>query len=706
MSLCSHRRNLVSKSPILRKSIMHSFFTMLIEDYTTQLPIPFPFSYRVRGVIPKKVTLKASSNSSWWVDIEEEDDKGLYFKRGWNTFLEDNGLEIGEFIMFKYDGNSTFKVKMFAKYACEKERIPLMFSYRFGSVIPKKVTLKVSSNKSWRVDIEEEDDKELYFKRGWTTFVKDNGLEIGDFIVFKYDGNSTFKVKMYGKSGCEKVQTGTNLINCFGAADADMENHKERKRPIPQESRRERNPIGENRLKWKLDHEINKEKKDSDDRGHIDHINKRTAQKEADEEGTSNVIINSPDERNPVGENRLKRKLAHDINKEKKDSDDHGHIDHINKRIAQKEADEEGTNNVIINEPGERNPMGENRLKWKLDHEINKEKKDSDDRGHIDHINKRTAQKEADEEGTSNVIINAPDERNPVGENRLKRKLAHDINKEKKDSDDHGHIDHINKRTAQKEADEEGTNNAIINEPGERNSVGENRLKRKLDHDINKEKEDSDDHGHIDHINKRTAQKEAENNVIINEPDERNPIGENGLKGKLDHEINKEKEDSDDHGHIDHINKRTAQKEADEEGTNNVTINEPDDRIRKTDVHEKSMQHKAFDGGSKLDSKNPSFQVLLTHAYAEKGVLCMPTEFFKQHMANKKQKAKIETVEGSWTVTVVPHMKRTCTFARISAGWTDCVRGNQFKTGDTLLFELINGSNSNCPKFRVRKLRN
>ncbi|KAF7825910.1 putative B3 domain-containing protein [Senna tora] len=301
------------------------------------------------------------------------------------------------------------------------QKIPPLFNYRFGSVIPKKVTLKVaSSNKSWRVDIEEGDDRELYFKKGWNTFVEDNGLEILEFVEFKYDGNSTFKVKMYEKYGCEKeVLEGTNQNNYF---DADLENHQGRKRPIPQESHRERNPTGENRHKRKLDHEIKKEKEDSDDYGHI------------------------------------------------------------NKRPAQKEADAEETSKVIINEAG--------------------------------------------------------------------------------------------------------------------------------------------------------------------------------------------------------------------------------NRIRKIGMHKKPLQRKAFDDGSKWDSKNPSFRVLLTQAYAEKGVLCMPTDFFKEHMENKKQRAEIETVNGSWSVTVLPHMKRTCTFARISAGWSDCVRGNEFKAGDILLFKLIHRSNSSCPKFLVRKLKN
>ena len=44
----------------------------------------------------------------------------------------------------------------------------------------------------------------LFFWSGWHDFVKDNSLDIGDFLVFKYDGSSTFKVKIYGRNTCEK----------------------------------------------------------------------------------------------------------------------------------------------------------------------------------------------------------------------------------------------------------------------------------------------------------------------------------------------------------------------------------------------------------------------------------------------------------------------------------------------------------------------
>ncbi|KAI9126950.1 hypothetical protein K1719_002546 [Acacia pycnantha] len=86
-------------------------------------------------------------------------------------------------------------------------RIPQLFVFSFG-LTPKAVTLINASSKNlWLVDMEqvEEDPTELYFKKGWSKFVKDNAVMAEDSLVFEFDGNSTFKVVIYGRSSCAKM---------------------------------------------------------------------------------------------------------------------------------------------------------------------------------------------------------------------------------------------------------------------------------------------------------------------------------------------------------------------------------------------------------------------------------------------------------------------------------------------------------------------
>ncbi|KAI9071467.1 hypothetical protein K1719_046568 [Acacia pycnantha] len=100
---------------------MSSFFEILNDEYAAKLRIPPLFVSRFSSLNPKTVKLICSLKGSSIVDIEEEDNKELYFKRGWNTFVEDNALEIGQFIVLKFDGDSTFKATIFGNPACEKE---------------------------------------------------------------------------------------------------------------------------------------------------------------------------------------------------------------------------------------------------------------------------------------------------------------------------------------------------------------------------------------------------------------------------------------------------------------------------------------------------------------------------------------------------------------------------------------------------------
>lgn len=434
---------------------MSSFFRVLIDEYATKLRIPSLFVSRFSCLTPKTVTLVCSSKRSWKVDIEEGDHKELYFKRGWNTFVEDNALETGEFVVFKFDGNSTFKANIFGKSYLRRKapmsmpsffkvlvdskyttklRIPLLFVSKYSTLVPKRVTLiRASSNRSWKVDIEEEDDKRLYYKNGWSTFVEDNALEIAQFLVFKFDGDSTFKVKIYGNSACEKELENQPCIN----QNYCIQHYKQTTTRLHQETQREIDPIHVDRQKSGLNVEITEERVDHDD--------------------------------------------YHNSN-----------------------------------------------------------------------------------QGTG-----AP----------------------------------------QKEVEEEQSN------------------------------------GHI--ALQRESQREQSNEHIALQHESHSPIRNSG----------------------------------------------------KGSTCEGPMLKESSEAPKLSPKKIPSFKILLQQAYAEKGVMCFPTEFFKKHMKNKRQEVEIETIDGVWKVTLLPHMKRTRTFARFSKGWSEFAKANHFKTGETLIFKMV--GRGECPKFIV-----
>ncbi|XP_054782963.1 B3 domain-containing transcription factor VRN1-like [Prosopis cineraria] len=149
----------------------------------------------------------------------------------------------------------------------KKLRIPTLFVSCFSELTPKTIILiHPVSKRLWTVDIEEDDDRDLYFTRGWAKFVTENALATGEFLFFMFDGNSKFQVWICGKSACEKT-----LENLALEALVNQKNHKQRHNKQTatrhgQETRKGKDPMDVERQMGKLvDAEIKEERIDFDD---------------------------------------------------------------------------------------------------------------------------------------------------------------------------------------------------------------------------------------------------------------------------------------------------------------------------------------------------------------------------------------------------------------------------------------------------------
>lgn len=89
------------------------------------------------------------------------------------------------------------------KYELEPLRIPPAFIKHLHGTSLERSTLTRHTGGVWHVKVARETDG-VYFSDGWRKFVKDNKVEFGDFLLFKYDGNLSFEVDVYGKTCCEK----------------------------------------------------------------------------------------------------------------------------------------------------------------------------------------------------------------------------------------------------------------------------------------------------------------------------------------------------------------------------------------------------------------------------------------------------------------------------------------------------------------------
>ena len=73
----------------------------------------------------------------------------------------------------------------------------------------KRMYLQHSNGQKWSVVVSDVNGS-LAFQNGWSEFVKDNCIELGEFVVFHYImGTSHFGAQIFDKSGCEKLASST-----------------------------------------------------------------------------------------------------------------------------------------------------------------------------------------------------------------------------------------------------------------------------------------------------------------------------------------------------------------------------------------------------------------------------------------------------------------------------------------------------------------
>ena len=74
--------------------------------------------------IPNRAILTDPSGSHWHATVST-DENGTYLQEGWKEFMKENNLGDNEFLIFRYDGNMQFYVKIFDKSGVIKPAAPV-----------------------------------------------------------------------------------------------------------------------------------------------------------------------------------------------------------------------------------------------------------------------------------------------------------------------------------------------------------------------------------------------------------------------------------------------------------------------------------------------------------------------------------------------------------------------------------------------------
>ncbi|KAG8097610.1 hypothetical protein GUJ93_ZPchr0013g34581 [Zizania palustris] len=95
------------------------FFKVMVDGFRETMAIPDEFVRHFRGRIPR--TIKLQSHNGCIFDVQITKNLGrLSLQSGWKAFVSAHDLEVGDFLVFKYDGISKFKVQIFGPSCCEK----------------------------------------------------------------------------------------------------------------------------------------------------------------------------------------------------------------------------------------------------------------------------------------------------------------------------------------------------------------------------------------------------------------------------------------------------------------------------------------------------------------------------------------------------------------------------------------------------------
>ncbi|KAK9945846.1 hypothetical protein M0R45_011341 [Rubus argutus] len=100
-----------------------AFFKALMGDFSQDLRIPSAFIKNFNRRSLHICGLNGPSGQCWAVELEKRGNR-LFFQKGWERFVEHHSLQVGDFLIFSYDGVSMFDVTIYGKTCCEKHVKP------------------------------------------------------------------------------------------------------------------------------------------------------------------------------------------------------------------------------------------------------------------------------------------------------------------------------------------------------------------------------------------------------------------------------------------------------------------------------------------------------------------------------------------------------------------------------------------------------
>ncbi|KAE8795533.1 B3 domain-containing protein [Hordeum vulgare] len=161
------------------------FFTIILEKSSSRQVLPDNFVKMLDGHRPQNMKLRQAGNGLrklWDVEVVFDTDGSMY-------------LDQMEFFTTILEKSSSRQV------------LPDNFVKMLDGHRPQNMKLRQAGNglhKMWDVEVAFDTDGSMYLDRGWKQFVRAYDLRHGYFLVFRYDDNATFAVKVFDTTMCRR----------------------------------------------------------------------------------------------------------------------------------------------------------------------------------------------------------------------------------------------------------------------------------------------------------------------------------------------------------------------------------------------------------------------------------------------------------------------------------------------------------------------
>ncbi|XBH65469.1 hypothetical protein VPH35_119058 [Triticum aestivum] len=194
------------------------FLVLMLGDFRQQMIISKEWVRCLKGEIPDEIKLETRNRASYTIKVAKYQEKHV-LKVGWPQFVENFHLQLGDSLLFRYNGDSLFSIVIFDKLGREKASSVLVdpfppqiiqkeFVQRFKGEIPGEIELETKNKCRYIIQVIKNQEEQLVLAAGWGSFVQKFRLEMGDrIILFGYNGNSRFSVIILDQLGREKASS-------------------------------------------------------------------------------------------------------------------------------------------------------------------------------------------------------------------------------------------------------------------------------------------------------------------------------------------------------------------------------------------------------------------------------------------------------------------------------------------------------------------